>query len=242
MNTIPDLDTAIAAWLDREAPESAPSELWPRALQRIRETRQRRRWRLVAAFQSAPPMTRAAIAAGMVAAVALGASVLLFNGGGVGDDSASPSSTPTASAPGGSVSPELVKGWPTGRTGPAGLYSWDMESTRWMHHVAGLGEVALTFTVPPDGTARIEGTPVSIGGFPGIHQEGTRNAFGSLSEYWDVQIEDTLVQIHLEADADAPASLIDEARAVIESIERRPRYLQDGFRLVFRLPAGWDSG
>ena len=60
------------------------------------------------------------------------------------------------------------------------------------------------------------------------------------TEMWLLDVEGTRVAILLDSYPDTDPALVDEARAVIESIVVEPT--DSGHRLVFRLLEGWDSG
>jgi hypothetical protein len=103
----------------------------------------------------------------------------------------------------------------------------------------GWAEVALTFyaATSPDEPDVEQGA----GGYP--YQEDApfdRPARVGNAEMWLLDVEGTRVAIVLDSYPDTDPALVDEARAVIESIVVEPT--DSGHRLVFRLLAGWDSG
>ena len=248
MSTIRDRDSAIGGWLRSQAPAHASDALWPAALERIRTTRQRRLLGLVASFSSLPVMSQAAIAGGVVTAILLVTFGLLSGRGDVGTPEDSTIPTPTADAtPADSGRVNLR--WPGTRAEPAGRYAWHMTQRQWMHHVYN-DTIGVSLEFAPVDDIPAEGTPVTIAGFPGIHRQGPApgdaqtpsEVSPSHTEVWWVPMDDVIVRIVLQAVPGTPESLIDEARAVVESIERVPMQFSDAHRLIFTLPEGWDSG
>jgi hypothetical protein len=162
----------------------------------------------------------------------------------------SPSAVPSASLsadapshePVASPVTETIHGWPGVWAAPAGLYSWNVaptpgfSRTNYMHK----GSVELTFY------ARTSSSAVQDIKADGVNQ-GWR-ADGSFdrpspvgsTEMWIIDVEGTRVAIVLNAYPQTDPALVEEARAVIESIVVEPT--ETGRRLVFRLQEGWDSG
>ena len=244
MNDQPRLDAAVAAWLHTQAPERAPDRLWTVALERARSSPQRTRWRGLATLLRMNGMATAAIGALTLAAVAIMGLALLPLAGSVGEPAGSPRSAPTTDQTPAAGTNEPTLGWPGARAAPAGRYQWDMIGSRWMHHVAnwsGPGAVDMTFSVVHTSTPT-EGEPVTVAGFPGIREVRPTRPDGTSVEVWTIRMEETTVEIVVEADGDAPEELRAEPIAIIESLERLPRVGTEGYRLVFTLPEGWDSG
>ena len=250
MNTIGDRDSAIGSWLRSQAPAHASDALWPAALDRIRTTRQRRLLGLLASFSSLPVTSQAAIGAVAVTGILLVAFGLLPGRGGVGDPEVSTSPAPTADAtPADEDSGRIRLRWPGARAEPAGRYAWHMTERQWMHHVYN-DTTGVSLEFAPVDDIPTEGTPVTVAGFAGIHRPGPAPADSiapaemdpSRTETWWVRMDDVNVRIVLQAVPGTPEWLIDEARAVVESIERMPLEFSDGHRLIFTLPEGWDSG
>jgi hypothetical protein len=159
------------------------------------------------------------------------------------EPSTEPASSPLA---------ETVHGWPGARRAAAGLYSWEVAPTsgfsrfNWMHKIpmgyAGecCAEVALTFYAgtPFSDVLDTKTDGVSHGwGEAGPFERPAR--MGS-TEMWLLDVEGTRVAIVLDSYDDTDPALVEEARAVIESIVVEP--MDEGHRLVFRLLEGWDSG
>jgi hypothetical protein len=186
-------------------------------------------------------MAKAAIGAVALAVIVVVAVLFRPGGDGVGDRSASGTHAPAAiQAP----EPEAggpIHGWPGTREEPAGRYSWDMARQAWMHHAHG-GTVGVSLTFSFAHTMPDEGTPVTIAGFPGRHEEAPHTPGGSRFERWVVHMDDTVVEILLEGVHGTTEAQLAEAYAVIDSLERVPRNGSDEYRLVFTLPEGWDSG
>jgi hypothetical protein len=154
-----------------------------------------------------------------------------------GASDASP--VPTAPAADPSPSAEVIHGWPGARSEPAGLYSWRVRSgTGWIHH----GSVELTFLAGAPTTAPpMLVSPAALQGWRDERRFGEATQVSEVrTELWLVDVESTRVAILLDSYPDTDPALLAEARAVIDSIIVLPT--ASGPRLVFRLPAGWDSG
>jgi hypothetical protein len=173
-------------------------------------------------------------------AILIGVIVLIPRGGDAVD---TPHASPPLADPIASTGAQvggIVHGWPGTTAAPAGLYSWDMVTDKWMHHATrGTVGVSLLFAAgrgqPPAG-----GTPILVGGLPGFYYEEPDSPDG-LSRIWRVLVHGILVSIHLTAVPGTPPSFVDEAHRVVESIVVVPRAEGDD-DLVFTLPYGWDSG
>ena len=150
----------------------------------------------------------------------------------------------------GSVSADpSIKGWPGTRENPAGLYSWGTSPDAdpgsrdgWMHNGyqdnrEGQG-VEITFADARFLNFDDGPTAVTIAGREGTYQE--RVVGGYLTHLWIVDIDGRRMTFAVDAEPNTTPAQLVEAHAVIESI----RYQQagTGFRLVFWLPYGWDSG
>ena len=146
---------------------------------------------------------------------------------------------PTASP---AVVSRVVDGWPGTRTNAAGHYSWNGLSARWMHNPndEGLGvEIAFSASANPYGDGP---TPITVAGYHGTHQERPVGVDGATAQIWIVDMEGTQVTITAEVPLGTTAAELAEAQAIIESIRREAVNTASGFRLVFTLPDGWDSG
>jgi hypothetical protein len=105
MSTNDDPRRSIAAWLEAEAPDRAPTRLIETSRERIRTTRQRSAWLPTRRTSDMNSFAKLAIAAAAVVVVALVGYNLLPNRGGVGSAPASPSpsSSPSPSLPTGPI-------------------------------------------------------------------------------------------------------------------------------------------
>jgi hypothetical protein len=162
-----------------------------------------------------------------------------------------PSPTPPSDAE--PFDPEQIKGWPGARGNPPGIYSWDANAryAGWMHNVTGPTQVQFwmteraNITPSPDWIAPV---PVTVGGLeatyqqvPAYDEEGLPVPW--LQEQWIVRIDDsTRVIIRLEIPDGTPEDIAAEARSIVPSIQFMEWDSPSGYRLAFRLPAGWDSG
>jgi hypothetical protein len=150
---------------------------------------------------------------------------------------------------------ETVHGWPGIEHAPAGLYSWSVRPTsgwqrsNWMHKILAddtgdaLNLVELNFHAGPlDDQPPIESHAIRRAWWleDADLDRPTRVGDEVRTESWVLDVEDMRVLILLASYPDTDPALVDEARAVIESIVVEPT--DSGQRLVFRLLEGWDSG
>lgn len=135
----------------------------------------------------------------------------------------------------------VVHGWPGTRDNPEGLYSWNAQGDSWMHNPSGAGlGVEITFSEggnPPSGW-----NPVVVGGYDGVYDASFNDADGVTQQEWIVGIEGTIVHILVEAPPGTTQAEMAEVTAIVDSIRVEPQGVHPGFRLVFALPDGWDSG
>ena len=133
-----------------------------------------------------------------------------------------------------------VRGWPGPAENPPGQYSW-VAGLRFMHNgyqtLDEGQEVSITVAYSSDAD-EAGPTAVTIAGYPGTYQERI-STDGARTRRWIVEIEGRRVTINVEAEANTTAAQLAEVDAIIESIRYAPT---DNFRLIFTLPAGWDSG
>ncbi len=164
----------------------------------------------------------------------------------------------TDASPGPGVSPveaspvaEAVSGWPGTRAEPAGLYSWTLRSPGrvWMHKVpegwtsTAPNSVELTFHAKEaaDGPGMMESSLAMRAWWAeGRFDEHPARVLDVHTEVWLLDVDGTRVAILLDSFPDTDPALVAEARAVIDSIVVEPT--ESGYRLVFRLLEGWDSG
>lgn len=130
-------------------------------------------------------------------------------------------------------------------TGPefeeAGPYSWMPGDIRWMHNPDG-ESIGVSITFQSSGARESGPTPVTVARYEGTYEQRPLRGDGIRTELWRVDFEDTTVVITVEAQPSTTASELAEAHAIIESIRSEPTETPAGFRLIFTLPDGWDSG
>lgn len=143
---------------------------------------------------------------------------------------------------------------------PAGEYGWTgaSGSIAGMHKVVGDGEIyrqtQLTFAIADDCFAygtESEPEPVAVGGLDGLYVEpyadpdvlffhrGNRGA--ETTGAYALAIGDRTMCVYLTWDPDTTPDELDAARQVVESIRGQP-FGDDGIRINFTLPEGWDTG
>ena len=160
------------------------------------------------------------------------------------DASPEPGASPVTASP----ITETIHGWPDARRNPAGLYSWPVRpGTRtWMHNLGTSisDSVELMFYAADraDGPGSLVSPTVSRSwlqiGDPSY--EHPARVLDVHTEVWLLDVNGTRVTILLDSFPDTDPALLAEAQAVIESIVVEPT--ESGYRLVFRLLRGWDSG
>jgi hypothetical protein len=139
----------------------------------------------------------------------------------------------------------VVNGWPGARSEPAGLYSWTPGGRGWMHKgVEGSGSVELSFQVFD---AEPGAGPVAEIGELGSDLDGTYTKQPQLVadvrlQSWMMGMGDQRILLIVKSYRDTAPAMIAEAEAVIESIRAEPTQSDAGYRLVFELEDGWDSG
>jgi hypothetical protein len=151
------------------------------------------------------------------------------------------------------IEPPSTHGWPGSWSNPPGQYSWGSANNhnlgcKWCMHTALLGEgtnvtvgTTVTVTFAYSGDADEDGpTAVTIAGYAGTYQE-LISEDGARTRRWILEIEGTRVTITMTAEPNTTAAQLAEVDAIIESIRYDPTET-GGFRLIFTLPAHWDSG
>jgi len=146
---------------------------------------------------------------------------------------------------------------------PAGVYGWSgrlgnpaSSFVSGMHHVvegAVAGEfqqTALVFAVEND-CFSAGGDPVSVtvAGIDGLYVEPYEDSsvtfggprFGQTTGAYALPIGDRTLCVYLTWDAATTPDELESARQVVESIRGQP-FGEDGIRINFRLPKGWDTG
>ena len=146
-------------------------------------------------------------------------------------------------APSPSVDAPIVHGWPGTREVPPGLYSWMPGVRGWIHN-PDAESIGVSITFAPAGAAGgyKSGTPLTVAGHEGTYEQLPVRTDGVRIEVWRVDIEDTRVVIGVQAQPSSTEEELAEAHAIIESIRSELIDTPAGFRLIFTLPAGWDSG
>ena len=156
-----------------------------------------------------------------------------------GTATASPASTPSASA-------QVVRGWPSTRHNPPGVYAWEGTTCAgptcvfgFMHNGYGSGDVEIRIEVVPEPTNSDDGaSAVTVAG-----HEASYRRIDARREEWIVDIRRTSVSIRLTARPDASQADLDEAHAIIGSMRYERQDNDLGFRLVFTITTDdWDSG
>jgi hypothetical protein len=154
------------------------------------------------------------------------------------DPALAPGPSPRPSPAAGDTA-SVVNGWPGARPDPAGLYSWYPGGMSWMHK----GPVEIMFQELED-AGRI---PVE---HVGRLEPDRDTSFGELPtpvadvrvQTWMMSVAGTPIAIILKSSANAPPAALSEAQAVVESVRMEPVDTGAGYRLVFKLGPGWDSG
>lgn len=146
--------------------------------------------------------------------------------------------SPSAAAATPSSAP-VVHGFPGARDNPAGLYSWTPGSWGWMHREGG---ISMTFGLLDDergALAEVAPPPAELG--RRITERPERVADLRIQS-WVLRTGSDDVVITITSGPDTPPAVVAEAEAIIESIRVKPTETDPGFRIVFALEDGWDSG
>jgi hypothetical protein len=160
------------------------------------------------------------------------------------DPALAPSPPPQSSPVAGDTA-SVVNGWPGARAEPAGLYSWLPGGRSWMHRVGdGSGPVEITiseldeeaYAIPVDD---ITALGRDLEGPFGVRPERVADV---RFQSWIMDALGTNVVVVVKSYADTTGEVLAEAQAVVESIHVEPRDSSAGYRLVFELEYGWDSG
>lgn len=150
---------------------------------------------------------------------------------------------------------------PGARVQPAGHYGWtgELGSRGWIHRViegpSGVfRQTQLAFTVEDDCFARSPGaepTAVTVAELDGLYLEpydddsaswlASNPSGGETTAAYALPIDDRTLCIYLRWDASTTPDELSAARQVVESIRGEP-YGEDGIRINFTLPDGWDAG
>jgi hypothetical protein len=235
--TVPELDPGLVAWL-ADGPTSGPGEVLSSTLARARTTRQDRRppWRIPTAMRSQVMSTLMKLAA--VTAIVLAVAIATLP---TTPTTQQPAAI-TAASPTTSPTPErapVVHGWPGARANPAGLYSWTPGRLGWMHRTGG---ISMTFAVLDDergALAEVAPRPAELE--RPITEQPKRIADLRIQS-WVLHSAGDDIVVTITSGPDTPPSVIAEAEAVVRSIRVEPTGTEGGYRLIFELEDGWDSG
>jgi hypothetical protein len=257
MSTDRDTTRIVRSWLE-EGVTALPDRVLDTVLDQVPATPQRRSW--VPAWRV--PMTaqmRSLLAAAAVLIIAVAGYNLLAPDEAVGP---SPGPSQTNPRPASSDSPSTLPelSMPGSRAdGPAGDYGWtgSLGSRTGMHSVVIVGsEVRMTqlsFTVENDCFTRDAGAqpgPVTVAGLEGMYAEPyvdpgvlfmPRPEPGQTTGAYALPIGGRTLCVYLTWDAMTTPAELDAARQVVESIRGQP-FGETGIRIVFRVPARWDTG
>ncbi len=125
---------------------------------------------------------------------------------------------------------------------PAGQYWWHMRSAVGMHKpTSDSGGVGLTISTSATSEHEPGATATAVAGHDGTYRLGPTDADGVRTEVWTADMEGTQLVITLVAERVVTEAELAEAHAIVDSIHAEPWDNPVGFRLIFTLPAGWDS-
>lgn len=181
-------------------------------------------------------------------------------------ESPTPSTQEHASPTPGSLEPTASL-LPVGMPGPsadrAGVYGWAarLGYSRGMHLVVDAGspyddefrQTQINFAVENDCFAEGVGPEpvrVTVAGLNGLYLEPYEDASlqffggprdGTTTGAYALAIGDRTLCVYLTWDAATTPDELEAARQVVESIRAQP-FAEDGIRINFTLPAGWDTG
>jgi hypothetical protein len=231
MQTLPDyhLDALFRAGLDDGAETLAASAAGPsEMLERVGRVLARRRTRR----QHATLLLAAALTTLTAATIALGGSPL------------TPPVIPEQSSEA-SASEEPVNDWPDTTENQAGAYSWDGSACGmscnqgFMHNGYGSNDLEIRIAVLDGGVVPDDAAEATtVGGHDGIYRR-----VAALREEWIVEIEGTVIAIHLTVRSGVSDADLAEAHAIIDSMRTEAADNDLGFRLIFTLTTDdWDSG
>jgi hypothetical protein len=144
---------------------------------------------------------------------------------------------------------------------PAGVYGWTggLGASTGMHHVIGnannFRQTQLVFSIREDcfGAAG-NPIPVTVAGLNGLYLEPYKAERGEpivtfiypprggeTTGGYALPIDDRTLCVYLTWDPQTTRGELEEARQVVESIRGEP-YGVDGVRIIFTVPARWDTG
>ena len=148
-------------------------------------------------------------------------------------------------------------GLPGTRAGPARGYGWtghSLGARAGLHRVIETSQTQLTFEIADDCFAfgiDAEPEPVTVAGLDGLYvvpyedpdvlfyHRGSRGA--ETTGGYALAIDDRTLCVYLTWDLDTPSEELRAARQGVESIRAQP-FGQEGIRINFTLPRGWDTG
>jgi hypothetical protein len=156
-----------------------------------------------------------------------------------------PALAPSPSPPRTADTAAVVHGWPSTRADgdPAGLYSWtpDQAARDWVHKIVGSTSVEITFQELEQGTVYDLGylyrSPLDA-----AYGESPEPLEAGRVQAWIMDVGGSQLAFIVTSFPDTTPALIAEAEAVVRSIRAEPMETEAGYRLVFQLGEGWDSG
>lgn len=172
-----------------------------------------------------------------------------------------PTTTSTTPVPEAGTLPALGLPGTVANERAGGEYGWTGPSaSAWLHNVVqgpGAGtyrQTQLFFAVSAAcfaGESEAEPTPVAVAGLEGLYLEPYNGVHGrwltsnpsggeTVGAY-ALPIADRTLCVYLRWDAATTADELKATRDIVESIRGVP-YLENGIRINFTLPAGWDTG
>jgi hypothetical protein len=256
----------VPALFEAAAPANAPLRLRTEIRGIPRSTRQRARW---IAFIKEPPMRLAnhvivgspmarlttTATAGLAVAILMVSAVIAaapapseLPVGASLSPSASMSPPPVPSSPTATPTPRPpINGWISARGGPAGLYSWTVDTEwSWMHKSGGAAGTSVEISMK---------ALLDEGYGPGLYDisnpyVGDERPYPETPErisdvrmqLWVMDLDGTRVGIAIKSYPGTSAELLAEAEAVVQSMHPEPIPGSTGRRVVFTLLDGWDSG
>lgn len=135
---------------------------------------------------------------------------------------------------------EVIHGWPGARANPAGSYSWTPGGRGWMH--GGGVEVSIAELDDEASGIPVEDITRFGEGLEGPFSVRPQQVADVRFQSWVMDALGTKVVIVMKSFADTAPSRVAEAEAVVDSIDVEPMDTDAGYRLVFELDDGWDSG
>ena len=257
MSTDRDTTRIVRSWLRADEHESADHVL-DAVLDRIDTTPQRRvTWWPARRFSHMNNTAKLAL----VAAVFVVAALLGYNYF-IAPNVGAPVPTPSQAASSQSTSVAVASlpalGLPGARGGSVGEYGWEGRSGSpmgGMHRVVTDGAssreaTAIFFAVGPDCIAPSEdrqSTPVRIAGLDAVFVEPYEPAIGfnqvgdEITRAYELSVDGRSLCVFLTWHPTTTEDELESAVAILATLRAQP-ISEDGIRITFNLPAGWDTG